>query len=90
MARKPLVGILAAAALLVVILFISGFWSVQVDGPELPDVDVTATGGDLPSVDVDAKEIVVGTSPANVMVPDVDMEPREVEVPTVGVANQTD
>ena len=42
---------------------------------ELPDVDVNATGGQLPEYNVDAPEVTVGTENKVVEVPTVDVEP---------------
>jgi hypothetical protein len=42
---------------------------------ELPDVDVNATGGQLPEYNVDAPEVTVGTENRVVEVPTVDVEP---------------
>ncbi len=54
---------------------------------EAPDVDVNASGGQLPEFDVDAKEVEAGTVEREVSVPDVDVNTEEttVEVPTVEV-----
>ncbi len=59
----------------------------QTKEAEAPDVDVNASGGQLPEFDVDAKEVVVGTTEENVSVPDVDVETKEttVKVPKVEV-----
>ncbi len=59
----------------------------QTQEAKAPDVDVNATGGQLPEFDVDAKEVVVGTTESNVAVPDVDVETKEttVKVPTVEI-----
>jgi len=59
----------------------------QTQEAKAPDVDVNASGGQLPEYDVDAKEVVVGTTESNVAVPDVDVKTEEktVEVPTVEV-----
>ena len=87
MSRKIL-AILAIIVVVVIILFATGFWDVrQTDEGALPDVDVSAEGGDLPAFDVDSKEVVVGTTETNVEVPDVDVSTQEteVEVPVVGV-----
>ncbi len=62
-----------AAALIVGLLFATGFWEADVKGGALPDVDVSATGGEMPNVDVDSKEVVVGT------------KKETIDVPTVGV-----
>ena len=59
----------------------------QTKEAEAPDVDVNASGGQLPEFDVDAKEVVVGTTEENVEVPDVDVKTKEttVEVPKIEV-----
>ena len=92
MSRKIL-AILAIIVVVVIILFATGFWDVQqTDEGTLPDVDVSAEGGDLPAFDVDSKEVVVGTTETNVEVPDVDVETQteQVEVPVVGVKEGED
>lgn len=68
-----IVGLIVLAALIVGLLFATGFWSADVEEGSLPKVDVSATGGKLPSVDVDSKEVVVGT------------KQETIDVPTVGV-----
>ena len=62
-----LILILAVAG----ILFATGFWKADVKGGDVPEVSVQ--GGALPKVDVDSKEVVVGT------------KEETVDVPTVGV-----
>lgn len=76
--------ILVAIAVIVGLLFATGFWSANVtkDGA-LPEVSVK--GGALPKVDMDSKEVVVGTSKTEVEVPKVKTETETVEVPTIGV-----
>lgn len=61
------------AAVIVALLFASGFWTADVKEGALPDVDVSAKGGEMPAVDVDSKEVVVGT------------KKETIDVPTVGV-----
>ncbi|MDQ4421107.1 hypothetical protein OOT33_11785 [Sphingobium sp. DEHP117] len=61
------------AAVIVALLFASGFWTADVKEGALPDVDVSAKGGEMPAVDVDSKEVVVGT------------KEETIDVPTVGV-----
>ncbi len=61
------------AAVIVGLLFATGFWTADVEEGALPDVDVSATGGEMPVVDVDSKEVVVGT------------KEETIDVPTVGV-----
>ena len=41
---------------------------------ELPDVDVNASGGQLPEFDVDAPEVNVGTENKTIQVPTVDVD----------------
>lgn len=41
---------------------------------ELPDVDVNASGGNLPAFDVDAPSVNVGTENRTVEVPTVDVD----------------
>lgn len=70
---RTLAIIAVIAALIVGVLFATGFWSADVKEGALPDVDVSAKGGELPAVDVDSKEVVVGT------------KEETIDVPTVGV-----
>jgi hypothetical protein len=41
---------------------------------ELPDVDVSVKGGQLPKYDVDAPDVDVGTKNVEVTVPDIDVD----------------
>lgn len=67
-----IIAIVAILALAVVgFLFATGFWSADVKEGVMPKVAVE--GGQLPAVDVDSKEVVVGT------------EKKEIDVPVVGV-----
>ena len=87
MSRTVLI-ILALAALVLLVLLGTGVLNVnQTKEAKLPDVDVSAEGGQAPAFDVDAKEVVVGTTETNVTVPDVDVDSKEtqVDVPVVGV-----
>ncbi len=65
------VWVALAAAVIIGLLFATGFWSADVKSGDLPEVSVD--GGKLPAVDVDSKEVVVGT------------EKKEIDVPVVGV-----
>ena len=66
------ITILAVLALAIVgVLFATGFWSADVKEGDIPEISVK--GGALPKVDVDSKEVVVGT------------KKEEIDVPTVGV-----
>jgi uncharacterized lipoprotein len=46
----------------------------QTQNGALPDVDVNATGGQLPEFNVTAPEVSVGTENKTVQVPDVDVK----------------
>ncbi len=81
-----ILGVLLILALIVAVLFATGFWSAKVTQPgALPDVSVKATGGELPKVDLDSKKVVVGTKQTTVDVPTVKTKKEPVEVPVVGV-----
>ena len=47
----------------------------QAQEGKLPDVDVS--GGQLPKLDVDLPKVRVGTDTHRVVVPDVDVKPKE-------------
>lgn len=78
--------LLAGVALVVVVLFATGFWSLDVkDSGSLPSVKMSATGGKLPDVDAASKKIVVGTTETTVEVPTIETKKKSVEVPTASV-----
>jgi len=78
--------IIALAAIIIALLFLTGFWSADVKkSGSLPDVHVSAQGGSLPEVDVHSKEVVVGTKPTKVTVPKVETTKTTINVPVVGV-----
>ncbi len=67
---KKIVIMLAAAGAL-------GLAACDVDqtkNAQLPDVDVNATGGQLPEFNVTTPEVSVGTENKTVQVPDVDVK----------------
>jgi hypothetical protein len=70
-AGRTIAIIVVVLALIAAVLFATGFWKADVTRGDMPQVSVK--GGDLPNVDVDSKEVVVGT------------EKKTVDVPTVGV-----
>ncbi len=81
-----IIGVIVAIAIAVVaFLFVTGFWSANMKGVELPKVNVSAQGGALPDVDLKSKEVVVGTTKTTVDVPKVETEKKEIDVPVVGV-----
>lgn len=83
MSRNAVAAILGAIVLIVIVLFATGFWSADVKEGALPKISVK--GGDLPKVDLDSKEVVVGTSKTEVTVPKVETKKTQIDVPTVGV-----
>lgn len=87
-AGRTIAIILALAALVVVVLFATGFWSAKVTKEgALPEVDVSAKGGALPQVDLDSKKVEVGTTKATVEVPKVETKKETIDVPVVGVSD---
>ena len=86
MSGTAIVGIIVAiAAVIVALLFATGFWSADVKEGELPKINVSADSGKLPDVDLKTKEVVVGTKTTTVDVPKVKTEKEEISVPVVGV-----
>ena len=77
--------ILLIAGIIAALLFLTGFWSANVQKGALPDVDISAKGGAMPKVDLDSKEVVVGTKKAEITVPKVETQKETVDVPIVGV-----
>ena len=79
-----IIAVIVVAALVIVgLLFATGFWSANVKEGALPEVSVK--GGELPNVDVDSKEVVVGTKETEIDVPKVTTEKETIDVPVVGV-----
>lgn len=77
--KRSAVGTIAIVvvgiALIVVVLFATGFWSMDVkDAGSAPKVTVSATAGQLPDVDVKSQEVVVGTKTTTVEVPTVEVK----------------
>lgn len=64
----------------------------QTEEGSLPDVDVSAEGGNMPEYDVDTADVDVGTQEETVTVPDVDVSTQEeqVTVPDVDVTMPDD
>src|SRR3546814_2825418 len=88
MSRKIL-AILAIIVVVVIILFATGFWDVQqTEEGALPEVDVSAEGGELPAFDVDSKEVVVGTTETHVEFPTVETEDTQIAVTVDGVQDE--
>ena len=83
--KRTVLGLLVVVVLIAIVLFATGFWKADVKEGALPQVDVSAEGGKMPGVDVDSKEVVVGTTSTNVEVPKIKTETTKVDVPVVGV-----
>ncbi|MBZ6377778.1 hypothetical protein B5C34_03180 [Pacificimonas flava] len=72
---RTILWIAILAVVVLIILYALGFFSAEVEGElEAPNVDVSAEGGSIPDVDVDAGEIEVGTEEEVVEVPTIDVE----------------
>jgi beta-lactam-binding protein with PASTA domain len=83
--KRTVLGLLVVVVLIAIVLFATGFWSADVKEGEMPKVDVSAEGGALPDVDMDSKELVVGTTETNIEVPKIKTETEKVDVPAIGV-----
>jgi flagellar basal body-associated protein FliL len=78
---RSIVIILVVVAVLALIAYALGLFNVDTSGDlEAPDVDVTATGGELPNVQVEGADIDVGTTTETVKVPDVDVTTTEEQI----------
>lgn len=84
-AGKTVAIIAGVVLLIVVLLFLTGFWRVNTSG-EVKAPEVSVKGGELPDVDVDSKKVVVGTKETTVDVPKVETEKKKIDVPVVGVS----
>lgn len=51
----------------------------QTEEAELPDVDVSAEGGNLPEFDVEAADVELGTEETTVEVPTLDIEDNDAQ-----------
>ena len=87
-AGRSIVIILVVVAVLAVIAFALGLFNVDTRGElKAPSIDVQATGGSVPKVDVDTADVDVGTTTETVKLPDVDVKTKEeqIKLPTVDV-----
>jgi hypothetical protein len=87
--RRLLLGILIIAVVALIVAVLTGFISLRTEGElRAPTVNIDATGGTLPKVDVDTKEVVVGTTEANIGAPG--LGERQVQVPVIGIRDGED
>ena len=81
---RTLLILLILAALAALAAYALGLLDVDAEG-ELKTPQVEIKGGEVPSFDVDAADIDVGTTNATVEVPKIETEKTKVEVPTITV-----
>ena len=89
--RRFILTILVIVVLVAIVGVATGFINLNTSGQlRAPKVNVTAEGGEVPQIDVDTKELVVGTTEKNVGVPTIGVENSTITVPTVGVRDNAD
>jgi hypothetical protein len=84
--RRLILTILILAVLAAIIAIATGLVNLNASG-ELrpPKVNITAEGGEVPKLDVDTDQVVVGTTNSTLAMPEVGIRNSQVQVPTVGV-----
>ncbi len=86
--RRLILGILIIAVVLLVVAVLTGFVTLTSEGRfKAPEVNVTATPGQVPRIDVDTKKIEVGTTETNVGVPVIGVQPSTIKVPVIGITD---
>ena len=81
---RTILAILIIVVLVAIAAVATGFIDVSTTGHfRTPNVNLTATGGELPKVNVDTKRVVVETRDKTVEVPQVTTTTTNVEVPVV-------
>lgn len=89
--KRFILTILVIAVLVMIVGVATGFINLNSSGQlRAPKVNVTAQGGEVPKLDVNTKELVVGTTETNVAVPRIGMEKSKINVPTIGVKDNGD
>ena len=81
--KKAAFPLLLGAALLTVAT--TGCKVTKTQDGKMPDVEVSAKGGQLPKYDVKTPTVTVGSEKRDVNVPTVQTEKREIKVPKVDV-----
>jgi hypothetical protein len=70
-----LTGLILIIALVVALLFYTGFWSADVtQNGSLPKISVSTQPGTMPQVDLQSKKIVIGSKKESVAVPTVGVQ----------------
>ena len=85
---RTIVIILVVLAVLALLAYALGLFNVDSSGElEAPDVDISAEGGSVPDVQVEAADVDVGTTTETVKLPDVDVTTTEekIKLPDVDV-----
>lgn len=80
---RIIIGILAVVAIVLLAV-----WAVDVDvtgDVELPEVEVSAEGGEMPAVDVNTVEVDATMEEETMTVPTIEVQEEEVEVPVPNI-----
>ena len=80
--------IVAVIALIAIVTYAMGLWSMDATGDlKTPEVSVSATGGEVPNVDVNTATIDVGTKTESVEMPKVEVgtTSTDIKLPTVDI-----
>jgi hypothetical protein len=89
--KRFILTILVLVVIAAIVAIGTGFVNLNTSGElRAPKVNVSAQGGEIPKVDVDTKEVVVGTTERNVGVPTIGIQKSTIAVPTVGVRDNND
>ena len=84
--KRFILTILVLAVLAMIVAVATGFVDLDSSGElRAPKVNVSAQGGEVPKLDIDTKEVVVGTTEKTIGVPKVGIEQSKINVPTIGV-----
>ncbi len=84
--KRFILTILVLVVIAAIVAVSTGLVNLNASGElKAPKVNVSAEGGQVPKLDVDTKELVVGTTEANVGVPKIGIEKSQIQVPTIGV-----
>jgi hypothetical protein len=89
--KRFILTILVLVVLAAIVGVATGFVDLNSSGQlKAPKVNVSAEGGEVPKLDVDTKELVVGTKEQAVAVPTIGTHQTKIEVPTIGVKDDGD